>query len=96
MIGKGNDMNTIQRINQLSAERSRLFARAGDGSGSRLESLARVHAIDAELERLWEQRRHERAGRLEGIDALIEASYIERYGPEKTLVIEDDRTPVAA
>jgi len=71
---------TIDRINQLSAERSRLYGEASNGHRGDPEVIARLHILDGELQRLWNVRRQERAGRIEGIDLLVESMYRERYG----------------
>jgi hypothetical protein len=73
-------MTTIDRINQLSAERTRLYSRAGNGRRGDTALLQLIHDIDAELKDLWERRRQERAGRPEGIDLLVERSYEQAYG----------------
>ncbi len=74
-------MKTIERINQLAAERARLFREATNGHRGDQNVLVRVSVIDQELERLWDQRRIERAGRAEGIDRLIDRQYEQMYGP---------------
>lgn len=71
---------TIDRINQLSAERSELFRRASNGRRGDPVVRDRIAAIDAELATLWQQRRTERAGRREGIDLLVDRSYAQAYG----------------
>jgi hypothetical protein len=73
-------MTTIDRINQLSSERTRLYSRAGNGRRGDTALLQRIHEIDAELKALWQRRRQERAGRPEGIDLLVERSYEQAYG----------------
>lgn len=71
---------TIQRINELSAERGRLYRLAGDGRRGDVAVLRRIKELSQEIGRLWEQRRVERAGRIEGIDLLVDRSYQEAYG----------------
>ena len=71
---------TIDRINQLSAERSRLYLEATNGHRGDPDVLARVHAIDAELPRLWEIRRQEKARRRDDIDLLVDLAYAQTYG----------------
>lgn len=72
--------SVLDRINRLSEERSQLYRSAGNGGlcGSALRQ--RVHEIETELDRLWDQRRRQRAGRLEGIDLLVEPAYESLYG----------------
>lgn len=77
-------METLTRINELAAERARLFRTASNGGRGDATVLTKVAMIDAELERLWNQRREERAGRAEGIDRLIEHNYEQIYGAEDT------------
>ena len=71
---------TIDRINQLSAERARLYREATNGHRGDPEVLVRLHVLDAEIERLWELRRRERAGRRDGIDLLVDRAYEQAYG----------------
>ena len=71
---------TIDRINQLSAERSRLYREATNGHRGDPDVLARVHALDAELQRLWEIRRQEKARRRDVIDVLVDQAYEQTYG----------------
>ena len=77
-------METLTRINELAAERARLFRSASNGSRGDAGVLTKIAVIDGELERLWELRRQERAGRAEGIDRLVEHGYEQIYGPEET------------
>ena len=83
--------STIDRINQLSAERSRLFLQAANGHRGDSKVLLRIHQLDAELERLWDERRRERAGRRDGIDLLVDRAYQETYGRD----FEDAVSPPA-
>jgi hypothetical protein len=70
---------TIDRINQLASERSRLYRQAG--SARRDTSVReRIAEITNELQTLWEARRHERAGRRDGIDLLVDLEYERIYG----------------
>jgi hypothetical protein len=71
-------MMTIERINELTRERAELFRQAS--TQGRKDALARVTAVDAELAQLWELRRRERAGNLDGIDAVVDAAYRRIYG----------------
>jgi hypothetical protein len=90
-------MDTMERINQLAAERARLFRSAGNGSRGDATVMTKVAIIDAELERLWAQRRAERAGRTDGIDRIIEAQYERVYGPDETpLVSREELATLAA
>ena len=77
-------MKTIERINELAAERARLFGTASNGGRGDVAVLTKIAVIDGELERLWDLRRTERAGRAEGIDRLIDSNYERLYGPEET------------
>jgi hypothetical protein len=70
--------NTMDRINQLSTERTKLFVSAGRRSDPAL--LERIHQIEGELASLWEARRQERAGRRDGIDLFIDRAYEHTYG----------------
>ena len=72
--------NTIERINQLTAERLALYGQASSGQRGDPEGRARIAGISAELERLWDLRRQERAGRRDGIDALVDQVYRSTYG----------------
>lgn len=71
---------TIDRINQLTSERLELFGQATNGRRGDPDVKARIRAIDAELQQLWEVRRHERAGRIDGVDAVVDAVYRTTYG----------------
>ncbi len=73
-------MKTLERINQLSAERTRLYAAASNGRRKDAAVLQRIHEISAEMGSLWEARRRERAGKVEGIDRVIDAMYASTYG----------------
>ena len=74
---------TIQeRINELSAEKIRLYAEASAGGHAREQALARIKAIEAEIQSLWEERRRERAGRREGIDLVMDKIYERTYGSD--------------
>ena len=73
---------TIQRIDQLSNERARLYgiglaARRGDQ-----ELSQRIKKISGELDQLWDLRRRERVGKLDGIDLLVDRSYAKIYGKD--------------
>ena len=73
-------MTTIERIDHLSNERSQLY-RSADSSRRAARGLKqRVANITAELDQLWERRRVERIGHLDGIDLLVEESYVSTYG----------------
>ena len=71
---------TIDRINELSAERGRLFRQAGNGRRGDAEVLRRIKEVSEEIGRLWEERRAERAGRRDGIDLLVDRAYQDAYG----------------
>lgn len=72
----------MERINELSAERGRLYRLAGNGRRGDAEILRQIKAISDEIDRLWEQRRAERAGRREGIDLLVDRVYQRAYGKD--------------
>lgn len=79
---------TLERINQLSAERQHLYSEAGasqTGRGQRIEGLTR------ELDGLWEARRRERVGQAEGIDLLVERAYAQLYGEDFAEVVSPTR-----
>lgn len=96
--------STMERINQLSAERLELQGRASNGHRGDPVILGRIHEIDAELEQLWELRRAERAGRADGIDLLIDRYYQRIYGskydeslvPPAVAEAADERAAIAA
>ncbi|MCH8994631.1 MAG: hypothetical protein IH959_06635 [Chloroflexi bacterium] len=71
---------TIDRINQLSAERATLFSVASNGLRGDSRVQQQIAQIGSELESLWNVRRQERAGHLEGIDLLVDRSYRRLYG----------------
>lgn len=71
---------TIDRINQLSAERATLFSLASNGHHGDPRVRQQIVQIGGELESLWNVRRQERAGHLEGIDLLVDRSYRQLYG----------------
>ena len=77
-------METLERINELAAERGRLFRAAGNGRKGDATVMTKIAVIDGELGRLWELRRAERAGRTDGIDRLIDHQYEGIYGPDET------------
>ena len=90
-------MSTLERINQLAAERARLFRAAGNGSRGDIAVMTKVAVIDGELARLWAQRREERAGRTDGIDRLIDRQYERLYGRDETpLVTREELISLAA
>ncbi len=73
---------TIQRIDQLSQERSRLYGIALDSQRGDRELTRRVKEIAAELDQLWDMRRRERAGKLDGLDLLVDQAYASIYGED--------------
>ncbi len=97
-------MTTIDRINQLSAERAKLYAQVANGRRGDSAILQRVHEIDAELQSLWDRRRQEKAVRREGIDLLVDRAYEQVYGrgfedavaPPRVAESADDRVAAAA
>ena len=75
-------VDTTQRINELSTERGNLYRLAANGRRGDAAVRQRIADVSVALEHLWEQRRRERAGRLEGIDRLIDSVYQRAYGPD--------------
>jgi hypothetical protein len=73
---------TIQRINELSAERGRLFSQAGNGRRGDPAVMLRIKEIGQEMDRLWAVRRAELTSRREGIDAVVDQAYQAAYGPD--------------
>jgi len=73
-------MTTIERIDKLSNERTRLYRLGKDSRRAKGTLKERVAQITAELDQLWDLRRLERIGRPEGIDLLVERSYAQIYG----------------
>ena len=71
---------TLDRITQLTAERSKLFSFASNGHRGVPRVRLQIAQIGSELESLWNVRRQERAGRLEGIDLLVDREYERLYG----------------
>jgi hypothetical protein len=72
--------NTMERINQLSAERASLYRQVSNGGRGKGELMARIKQIGAEIDALWEQRRVDRIGKREGIDLVIDRVYEHTYG----------------
>jgi hypothetical protein len=73
-------MNTMDRINELSVERAKLYRQASNGGRGNRDALARIKTIGAEIDALWEQRRVDRIGKREGIDLVIDRVYEHTYG----------------
>ncbi len=73
-------LGTMERINELSVERGRLYRQAGNGRRGDAEVLRRIKQLSDEIDRLWAERRIELAGRREGIDLLVDHVYQETYG----------------
>lgn len=69
---------TIDRINQLSAERSTLYALTANGH--RGEPVWRIREVSQELEVLWDRRREELAGHRDAIELLVDRAYERVYG----------------
>ena len=78
---------TIQRIDQLSNERSRLYSIALDSRRGDDEMKQHIKEITSELDKLWDLRRRERVGKLDGIDLLVDRSYAEIYGKDYRNVV---------
>ncbi len=75
-------MTTMERIDRLSDERSRLYRSAVSSRRGAPSLKERIAKITGELDQLWELRRRERIGRLDGIDLLVESSYARIYGDD--------------
>lgn len=75
-------MDTLQRIDQLSEERSRLYRLGLGERRNDPEVRERISEITLELDKLWELRRRERVGRPEGIDRVVEEAYARIYGDD--------------
>jgi hypothetical protein len=94
-------MNTLQQIDRLSEERSRLYRQALGERRKDPEVKQRIADITAELDLLWDVRRQERVGKLEGIDLLVEQSYSRIYGDKyrdvvAPVAVEAEQEAVAA
>lgn len=95
---------TMNRINQLSDERAKLYRAALNGRSGDPAIRQRILEMSRELDALWEQRRQERAGHREGIDLLIDRVYEQLYGarydeavaPIRVGSAEDETTTIAA
>lgn len=55
--------NTLARIQQLTSERQRLYARSAAHPFAAVTNSARIRAISVEIEQLWDVLRRERAQR---------------------------------
>lgn len=75
-------MTTMERIDRLSDERSRLYRSAVSSRRGAPNLKERIAKITGELDQLWELRRRERIGRLDGIDLLVESAYARIYGDD--------------
>ena len=75
-------MNTdvSDQIDQLSAERSILYRETANGRHGDRQAIARIQDISRTLEALWAQRRQQRAGRLDGIELVVDRAYARVYG----------------
>ena len=69
----------LEQINQVTAERARLYGLADRGAAHASNRL-RIAEISQELSNLWDDRRRERTGHLDGIDLLIDQEYRRIYG----------------
>ena len=95
---------TIDRINQLSAERATLFSFTSNGHRGDPRVRQQIAQVSSELESLWNVRRQERAGQREGIDLLVDRSYEQLYGrdfddlvaPLRVSATEDETATLAA
>ena len=75
-------IGTMERINQVTAERAELFRLGSNGRRGNPKLKLRVAQLGKEIEALWEQRRQERAGVREGIDLLVDRAYASVYGAD--------------
>ena len=71
---------TMERINELSTERAKLYRLALNGQSGNASVRQRILEMSRELDGLWGERRQERAGRREGIDLLVDRAYERAYG----------------
>lgn len=62
---------TLARIQALTKERQKLYAKAASHPFQAYNNRARVMAISAEIEALWESLRRERAGRRAQIERAL-------------------------
>src|SRR3989304_4454231 len=90
--------NTIERINQLTAERLALYGQASNGHRGDPEVRARIAGISAEPGHLRGQRPQGRAGRRDGIDLLVDHAYRAAYGARyeeaiSPLPVAEEKTP---
>lgn len=69
----------LEQINEVTAERARLYGLAGRAA-AHARNRVRIAEISQELNKLWDDRRRERAGRLDGIDQLVDQEYRRIYG----------------
>ena len=69
----------LERIHTVPADRRGLYGLAGRGAAHARNRL-RIAEVSQELSKLWDDRRRERAGRLDGIDLLIDQQYQRIYG----------------
>ena len=93
-------MTTIESIDQLSNERRRLYQIALESRRGDRELKQRVAKITSELDQLWDLRRRERVGKLDGIDLLVERSYVQTYGEDyrdaiAPLAVEEEGQQIA-
>ena len=97
-------MTRMKRINRLSSERASLYRMALNGHSGDPDVRRRIDDVTRELDALWDERRRERAGRVEGIDLLVERSYAQLYGsnyadavaPIPVAATEDEAATIAA
>jgi hypothetical protein len=73
-------MTTMERIDKLSSERSRLYRSTHTSRRDAPKLKQRIAKITGELDQLWELRRRERIGRLDGIDLIVDQAYTHTYG----------------
>ncbi len=73
-------MTTMERIDKLSSERSRLYRNTHTSRRTAPKLKQRIAKITGELDQLWDLRRSERIGRPDGIDLLVDRSYKQTYG----------------
>ncbi len=77
------DQSPFVRINDLSHEEERLWAKAGDGSGLSTEDVERLREIKVELDRCYDLLHQREARRDAGLDPdearARPADVVERY-----------------
>lgn len=85
----------LARIQALTKERQRLYARAASHPYQALANRARVMAISAEIEALWEALRRQRAGRRAQIERALHVEPEDDEQPRAQPVVSAGSTDAA-